>query len=274
MNRGSLLLLLALIVSYSASGAKTQKIRIATYDILPPYAFRQDDKLTGVYIEIVKEAITKMPGYEVEFEVYPWARAKQMVMKGEIFGILPPYFHAHDWLTQKSPKKAYIWPYSLQLLLQTDIVYCQKDVLKAPRNRFPEDYKGLSFAKFRGDGRAGPKFAKMVENNEIKLTEVDNVRSSIFIFLSKRVDCVVSSRLPFKWWKNKLIAAGELKSSNLDAITEAKIISKNAGYLGYTDINTEQYPYKDDFVQKFDIQIYHMKKSGRIDELISSFTDI
>ena len=250
-----------------------QKVEIATYDILPPFAFRKSGKLTGVYIEIVKEAISKMPDYKVEFKVNPWARAKDLTERGLVFGILPPYFHAHDWLTKKEPKKPYIWPYSMQLYEQTDVVYCHKKVLEKPRNKFPEDYKGLTFVRFRGDGRAGAKFEEMVKAKVISLNEVKDIKGSILVFISNRADCVVSSRLPFKWWAKKLLEEGKLERFNKESIQESKVISKNAGYLGYTDINVGSYPFKDDFVKKFDIQIYLMKKSGKIDEIIKSFTD-
>ena len=133
-----------LLFLFSLQAFAVQKVQIATYDILPPFAFRKSGNLTGVYIEIVKEAVAKMPDYQVEFKVNPWARAKDLIEQGPVFGILPPYFHAHDWLTKTEPKKPYIWPYSLQLFEQTDVVYCHKKVMKTPRERFPDDYKGLS----------------------------------------------------------------------------------------------------------------------------------
>ena len=80
-----------------------------------PYKFKdKDGVITGIYPEIVKKAISRMPEYSVKFKELPWARAKLQIKKGKNFGILPPYFHAHDWLTAKEPKRPYIWPYSKQ----------------------------------------------------------------------------------------------------------------------------------------------------------------
>ena len=98
-----------------------QRVDIYTYDVLPPYAYRNDQgELTGVYIEIVKVAIARMPGYTAKFHVVPWERAKVSAKHGKAFAILPPYFHAHDWLTDSEPKRPYIWPYSLPLYTQQD----------------------------------------------------------------------------------------------------------------------------------------------------------
>ena len=50
--------LLAVIVFnlfFSKAATSVETVSIATHDVLPPYAFRNDNKkLTGVYIEIVK----------------------------------------------------------------------------------------------------------------------------------------------------------------------------------------------------------------------------
>ncbi len=51
----------------------------------------------------------------------------------------------------------------MSLFTQTDIVVCDAAKLKSPRPDWPEDYQDLSFAMQRGDGIAGEKFNKMVE---------------------------------------------------------------------------------------------------------------
>ena len=57
-------------------------------------------------------------------------------------------------------------------------------------------------------------------------------------------------------------------------LVEAAIINKNAGYLGYTDINVaKKFPYKKDFVIKFDIEINKMYKSGAIEKIIEQFVN-
>ena len=142
--------------------ASAQNVQISTYDVLPPFAFRDTQgKLSGIYIEIVKTAVSRMPNYTVSFNVVPWARAKMQVKTGKSFAILPPYFHAHDWLTETEPKRPYIWPYSMSLFTQTDIVICNQSVMKIPRTKYPDDYQGLKFAMWQGDGRAGAKFTKL-----------------------------------------------------------------------------------------------------------------
>ncbi|MDX1451078.1 MAG: hypothetical protein R3183_00870 [Oleiphilaceae bacterium] len=252
-----------------------QNVDIYTYDILPPYAYRDDNgRLTGIYIEMVRRAIERMPDYSATFHVVPWARAKEVVKKGEAFAILPPYFHAHDWLTDDT-KQPYIWPYSLALYHQSDVVICnEKVVSRSPRPNFPSDYKGLSFVMFRGDGRAGPEFTKMVERGDIELHLVSR-SEQIYPFLqSERADCTATSELPFEWNVKKfkqLKEWAEKYDREIRLVTSATIATNDA-YLGYTDVNADKnYPFKKDFSIKFDIEIHKMKVSGERIRIINEF---
>lgn len=264
MNLHKLLIILFLINLNFLSALTI--IEIYTYDILPPYAFRNEEgQLSGIYIDIVKEAISKMENYELSFRVVPWARAKDMVKKGKAFAILPPYFHAHDWLTDDPPYKPYIWPYSLPLYTQADVIIGNKRRFNNSRKIFPEEYRDLSFVMFRGDGRAGVKFTKMVKEGKIKLHEVNDLETCIKMLLAGRYDCTITSRIPFAWKLNQMKKNGKLRNYNPDNLKEFTVISENNGYLGYTDIDCEHnFPYKKDFSVKFDIQINRMYKTGKI----------
>jgi len=249
-------------------------ITIHTYDVLPPLAFKNEKGvLTGVYIEIVKKAISRMPDYNVTFLVYPWVRAKLNVKSGQAFAILPPYFHAHDWLTDIEPKRPYIWPYSLPLFTQKDVVICDDRVKVKENAKYPDDYEGMDFVMWRGDGRAGVKFDKMVRDGKIKVTLLNDVKSTAVFLLNGRADCTIASKLPFAWYV-KQIKSNDAFSKNTKNIIlkEHSIISQNEGYLGYTNINDEiNFPYKKEFSIKFDIEVYKMKKSGEIQKIVDQF---
>ena len=267
-----------ILITYFISSSvvfSAQEVNICTYDILPPFAFSDaKGELTGVYIEIVKKAISKIPDYTVSFKVLPWARAKKELEKGKAFAIVPPYFHAHDWLTEAEPKRPYIWPYSLPLFTQYDVVICNEKSLAVPRIVYPDDYTGLKFVMFRGDGRAEEKFTQMVEKKEIDLYLLKNVEDTIPFLLQERADCTITSRIPFAWYVNQLKKTGEYQQHDNKGVTlkEAAIISRNEGYFGYTDIDDEiNFPFKKDFSIKFDIEIYKMKKNGEIQEIVNKF---
>ncbi len=253
-----------------------QEVEIHTYDVLPPYAFRDDQgQLTGVYIEIVTTAISRMPDYTPVFKVFPWARAKYNAKSGTAFAILPPYFHAHDWLTDTEPKRPYIWPYSLPLYTQEDVVICNRKVLTLSRDHFPEDYAGLSFVMWRGDGRANQAFNQMVKEKEVRVSQVNSIKDVIAVLHQGRHDCTITARLPFHWYTAQYQKTPEYMSiKNKVTLEQVSVVSTNEAYLGYTDINSEEnFPYKKDFTIKFDIEIYKMKQSGELKEIVNRFVN-
>ena len=256
-----------------------QQVDIYTYDVLPPYAYHNEQgELTGVYIEIVKTAISRMPGYIPKLHVVPWSRAKKYAESGRAFAILPPYFHAHDWLTDKLPKRPYIWPYSLPLYTQQDSVVCNAKSLEEREYHYPGDFEGLSFVMWRGDGRAGEAFNRMIEEGKIEIKLVDSIKDTIRLLAYGRIDCTVTSRLPFAWYLNQFMKTEkhqEIDQSKRIKLKAVSVVSTNEGYLGYTDIEAEKnFPFKKDFAIKFDIEIYKMRKSGEIHEIVNRFVDL
>ncbi|OUS24219.1 hypothetical protein A9Q99_25095 [Gammaproteobacteria bacterium 45_16_T64] len=275
--RSSVLLIILLFMG-GTPAYSVQVVEVATYDVLPPYAYRDEEgKLTGLYIEIVKAAVSRMPDYSVDFHVAPWTRVKSLAQFGKVFAVLPPYFHAHDWLTETEPKKPYIWPYSEPLFEQQDVVLCNASVLEEKAYRFPEDFANLLFVNWRGDGRVGEKFHQMVQEKKIILVEVATIKEAIRLVLYGRYDCTVASKLPARWYLSLIKESEEfkkLKNEKEVILKEATIISRNYGYLGYSDIaSDERFPYKKDFSIKFDIEIYKMRQSGEIDSIVNRFVN-
>jgi len=241
-----------------------------------PYSYKnKDGNVTGIYPEIVKRAISRMPEYTVKFRGMPWSRVKLQLKEGRSFAMLPPYFHAHDWLTDEEPKRPYIWPYSLPLLTQTDIVVCDAAKLEPPRPDWPDDYRNLSFAMQRGTGNAGVEFDRMVEENKIQLVFARSNLHTLKLLLLGRADCTIISEKPYHWQINEMKKSGEyVRLGKVVPLKESITIRTNEGYLGYSDINDERnFPFKKDFSIKFDIEIYKMKKKGEIQEIIKSFTE-
>lgn len=270
-----ILIIVTLIGWWIPRAFAVQNVEIWTYDTLPPLAYQNEEgELTGVYIEIVRAAVARMPDYSVSFRVAPWARVKKAAEEGKAFAILPPYFHAHDWLTDSDPPRPYLWPYSLPLFTQQDVLVCNERVLSQPREKFPDDYTGLRFVMWRGDGRAGEDFLEMADRGKIEIDLVTNMRGTIPVLMMDRADCTVVSRLPFHWYLKKMRESGEYRKYKRKNVTlkEIAVLSSNEGFLGYTDINAEKnFPFKKDFTIKFDIELYKMKKQGEIKTIVDSF---
>lgn len=271
------LILIALCAFTQLSAQAQQTVEVYTYNQLPPYAYHnKQGELTGVYIDIVQTAVSRMPDYSLSFKVVPWSRAKKEAQLGHAFAILPPYFHAHDWFSVSTPKRPYIWPYSLPLYTQQDVVICTGQALQQPRIHYPNDFKGLRFAMWRGDGRAGEAFQKMLTQHEISVVYVDSIKEAAQSLVYSRADCTVTSKLPFNWSLSQIKQTPNYKKyTQLRQPVELKqalVISNNPGHLGYTDINDEiNFPFKKDFVIKFDIEIYKMQRSGELQGIVNKY---
>ncbi|MCW8107221.1 ABC transporter substrate-binding protein [Alteromonas ponticola] len=254
--------------------AAVQRVEVYTYNTLPPFAYTDENgKLTGLYVELVETVIRQMPRYEVVFKVVPWQRAKMMAEKGEAFAILAPYFHAHDWLSEKTDKP-YIWPYSMSLYTQHDIVVCNEETAVQARPNFPEDYEGLNFVMWRGDGRAGTKFDQMEKESGISVSRVNDVKTAIEILRLGRADCTVTSKIPYDWLSRELakeVQGSKRSQGNMVRLVKMDVISTNDAYLGYTSINDENYPFKDDFVMQFDIELYRLKRNGMVNRITQKY---
>ncbi len=265
-----ILICLAILPSIAFS---VQEVTILVEDKnFAPFVFNdKEGKVIGIYPEIVERAISRMPDYTVKFKEVPWIRAKRYLKKGRFFAMLPPYFHAHDWLTDDEPKRPYIWPYSLPLFTQTDVVVGDATKLKSPRPKWPDDYQDLSFAMLRGDGIAGDKFDKMVKNKKLRVEFFDSNFDALKYVLMGKYDCTVISKMPLYWFIKEMKKNGEFKKLAMVAL-KTILIRTNEGYLGYTDVNAEKnFPFKKDFSIKFDIEIYKMKKRGEIQDIVEHF---
>lgn len=249
-----------------------QEVEIVTHNVLPPYAFTNDkDELTGIYIEIVKAVVNEMPDYSVSFLVMPWERGKVMVKEGKAFALLPPYNHSHDWLTDNEPKRPYMLPYSVPLYAQRDVVIFWKNASNIEFNEYPDDLKGYSVGMVRGDGRAGVEFHKLVDNGEIALNLYNDYENLFTMLVLERIHGLIISSASFYWYLKEF---KESRKFYIDAndFEEVFLIGSNEGHLGYTDIDDEvNYPFKDDFVTKFDAAYLELEKVGAIQKIVDLF---
>jgi polar amino acid transport system substrate-binding protein len=233
-------------------------------DGYPPYTFLDKGRANGVYVKILEKAFANMKGYNVDIEAVPWQRGKRLLEVGKGFALVPPYFHGHDW--------PYIWPYSLPILNETVVVMCRDKILERPRPVWPDDYIGLKIGINTGfDGYGGDRFRKLVKDGKIQLSEVHTTEQNILMLSRGRTDCYMITRLSYAWEIGRLKAAGKIDGMSYSKIKEGAVLQVDPGYMGFTDKDNGKFPFKQDFVKQFDIQIYKMTKSGEIQRIIDGF---
>lgn len=78
-------LVLLLGVIHLSLSAKTSHITIYT-EHFPPYSFQNDNKITGINIELIKEACD-IASIECSFEILPWSRAMKTALNNKNSGL-------------------------------------------------------------------------------------------------------------------------------------------------------------------------------------------
>jgi len=69
--------------------AFAEKVVFATLENLPPKVYKENDKIMGTYVDIIRE-VCKRLNIEPEFRLLSWERAVRDVKKGEADAIFPP----------------------------------------------------------------------------------------------------------------------------------------------------------------------------------------
>jgi polar amino acid transport system substrate-binding protein len=231
----------------------------------PPYSYKENGKAKGIYARILKKAFSRMKGYKVKIKPVPWKRGLSYLKNGKGFALYPPYFHTND--------RPYIWPYSIPILDEKVVVFCREEILARPRPKWPEDYYGLRIGNNSGFKIGGKKFWKAVKEGKIKLQEAKTTTQNIIMLGVRRTDCYINDRLSILWKLKQLKAAGKYEEAGRHAkLLEGATISIEQGFLGFTDKDKGKFPFKDDFVKKFDTIIYEMRKNGELQRIVNDFT--
>lgn len=99
-----LIFTIALIVCFSGVSAQ-QPVTVYGDKDYRPYAYEENGEARGIYVNILREAFAKMPGYDVTIAMLPWKRGLDYIRKGKGIALFPPY-HAPDrdsWILFSEP---------------------------------------------------------------------------------------------------------------------------------------------------------------------------
>lgn len=231
-------------------------------DDFEPYSYLQGNEIKGLYCEILKAAFSRMEGYDVRIDAVPWKRGLRYMETGEGFALCAPYFRPKE--------RPYISPYSVPFFEEEVVVFCrQKDLAKTPRPNWPADFKGLFIGRNSGYLSGGNILDRAVKEGVIFLDEYKGTRENIIKLFAGRIDGYINDRLVIKAAVKRIQKDEGLYPDN--RLTEAAIVSTEKVYLGYTAMDKSRFPFKKDFIKKFDAVIEEMKKNGEITAIADKF---
>ncbi len=238
-------------------------------DAYAPYSFKDEaGKASGIYINVLKTAFSRMPGFKVSLQPVSWNRGKKLMEEGEGFGLAPAFFHGHDW--------PYLYPYSLPFANETIISICHADQLINPRSNWPEDYVGLKVGNVAGfDGWGGEKFYALVKQGKIRYQEAKGSVENIINLGAGSVQCIMMEERAFDLEYARLLKSGQFKQEAFHHLKKAALIGEDPVYIGYSKkaIELGKYPFHMRFRQAFDAEIYKMTRSGEILKILKTVNE-
>ncbi|MBW3696184.1 transporter substrate-binding domain-containing protein [Vibrio sp. T187] len=260
------LLLITLWLGFSHSYAyQITPVTVYADDAYPPYSYASDGVAKGIYADVLRVAFSRMPMYDVSIAPVPFKRGLRMLETGKGFALYPPYFYPNQ--------RKYIEPYSVPILNEEVVVYCNPDIIliSQPRTVWPDDYFGLTIGINDSFAIGGDLFWQASRQGKLTVeTAIDN-RENILKLRAKRIDCYINDKLSILWEVKQLKKKGAIPEN-----TQFRLgvrVSKEQGYLAFSGIEVDNFPYKADFIKRFNQIINEMRDNGQIENIIKQYTD-
>ena len=161
--------------------------------------------------------------------------------------------------------------YSESVLTEQTSVFCRRSVMDSKKRvHWPDDFFGLKIATNTGFSTGGTNFDEAVREGKIIKDEGPGNRSNILKLLLGRVDCYINDRLSILWELKRLQNPAE-PSLRPDSIVEVLALSEEPAYLGITNVHTDRYPFRDDFVRELNAILLNMQKRGEIQMIVNRY---
>jgi polar amino acid transport system substrate-binding protein len=222
-----------------------------------PYSYVEDGKFRGMYVEILERAAERLkPAYDVTLQSVPWKRGLADLEFGSSFGLFPPGLKR---------ERTYIDRYSVPIYRETVAVFCNDAVMAKPRNRFPEDFQGLTIGVNLGF-LLSDRLMQAAKQGTVKIESAKNNDANLKKLASRRVDCFASDRAAALHAMRELEAYFARSGFRLQ---EAVELSGEDTFIGYSVKNNPAY--KADFISKMDAALDTMKRNGQLTKIVSEY---
>lgn len=247
--RAGLCLTLALLGVVPCAMGAPQAVILYGDDDYAPYSYVENGVFKGMYVDILRQAAGRMPGYRLELQPRPWKRGLDALEKGQVFGLFPP---------GRKTERPYVQPYSAMLYRESVVLFCRDAVMRTPRTHFPADFAGLRIGvntgfllseKLMAPARQGLLRLEAAKGNEANLKKL----------ALGRIDCYASDRGAARHTARRL--RGELARYDF-TLREVLELSSEATHIAYSARNTPAY--KADFIEQMNAALLALRHNGQL----------
>ncbi len=262
MKRSFLFLVLlvtgSLLWICSASGQVQNVVVYCDSDYIP-YSYEKSGRANGIYANVLKIAFSRMQGYHVTIKPINWKKGLKRIEKGEIFALYPPYYR---------PKKRPYMDYTEPIIDEGFDIFSYADLAPTLGKNWPEDYKGKTIGINKGFNIPKMNEAKHLG---VKFIESDST-TNILELASGRLDAYIHDKNAMLWQLKILRNSGKYDEDIHQELVLVANISREQGYLGFTNRDHGKFAFKKDFVQQFNSIIKQMKKDGVVQAVLDFYT--
>lgn len=239
--------------------ALAQDVIVYCDDNYPPYSFKEKGKVTGIYTEIFEKAFAQMKGYQVTIKAVPWKRGVNLMKEGKGFALYPPYYR---------PQARPFMDYPVPVLDEGLAVLTAADPAGGGNKKWPEDFAGKKIGI--NAGFSVPDLDK-AKGLGVKVEEAASNRSNLKKLASGRLDGYINDKNAMLWTLKQLKTKGEYSETKHAKLAIAADISKEQGYLGFTNQDQGAFAFKKDFIDQYVAVIKKMKENGEIQAVLDAY---
>ncbi|BBP82644.1 MULTISPECIES: substrate-binding periplasmic protein [unclassified Pseudomonas] len=260
-------LLVALLCATALCRAQAQtpiEVTILCDSGYPPYSYEVKGEAKGLYTDILRSVFALMPGYKVTIRPVPWPRGLAEVAKGNAFALYPPYYRPDErpWMEYSRP----IMEESLAVFIRPGLAGTRHF------DDFPSAYAGLRVGLNSGFVTVNSqRYREMVEAGEIDQSYARDNRTNLLKLLHQRIDVYINDRLSILWELQQMREDGSITEEEAASLVEGPVLASERGHLGFTRLNAAAYPYRADFMQRFDTALAKVQANGTLDRLAERY---
>ncbi|BCG24184.1 amino acid ABC transporter substrate-binding protein [Pseudomonas tohonis] len=260
-------LLVALLCATALCRAQAQtpiEVTILCDSGYPPYSYEEKGEAKGLYTDILRSVFALMPGYKVTIRPVPWPRGLAEVAKGSAFALYPPYYRPDErpWMEYSQP----IMEESLAVFIRPGLAGTRHF------DDFPSAYAGLRVGLNSGFVTVNSqRYREMVEAGEIDQSYARDNRTNLLKLLHQRIDVYINDRLSILWELQQMREDGSISPEDAESLVEGPVLATERGHLGFTRLNAAAYPYRADFMQRFDTALAKVQANGTLDRLAERY---
>lgn len=241
------ILFLIAMALFSMPAFTKNSMKIVYFDNYPPFSWEENNKMTGILIDVVTEAIKNQMGIQISNEGYPWARAQKMVMMNM----------ADAFITVPTPERRGYTEISTEPVISvTFSLFASKENAKIEalgRVKTISDLSGYKLINYIGSGWGKHNLGGMDVFWVPTLTDV------IHLLANNKYDAFVD--------------VSQVVRSNINRLGYQEDIIELPNVLDYSSFNLcigKNSPYVD-ILPKFDETIRKMRESGKLQEIYDRY---